>query len=88
MLTNARSLDLAEDFHRTNDMALATYLKLQGHTPQAVIWERATCYWLYRVTDHLLDSLDDFNESRALVEPKEYNKVFNQTKREFYDTKP
>lgn len=77
-----------EEFHRTNDMAMATYLKVQGHTSQRVIWEGGTCYWWFRINESLLDCVESFTNGDALIEPREYNRVFTQTKREFYDSKP
>lgn len=82
-----RDLD-PEEFFRTNDMSMATYLKVRGHVTQAVDWKSGTCYWIFRVSDLLLDEVDRFLGGDALIEPKEYNRVFTQTKREFYDSKP
>lgn len=82
----AEQLD-PEDFFRTNDMAMATYLKLRGHSAQTITWLSGTCYWVFRVTDALLDAVELFTGGEAVVEPKEYNRVFTQTKREFYDSK-
>lgn len=83
----ARMLD-PEDFFRTNDMAMSTYLKVRGHVAQTVEWQSGTCYWHFRISDLLLDEVDRFLAGEALIEPKEYNRVFTQTKREFYDSKP
>lgn len=77
-----------EEFYRTNDMAMATYLKLEGHPSQTVLWHGGTCYWVFRISDRLLDLADGFVGGDARVEPREYNRVFTQTKREFYDSKP
>lgn len=82
----AQELDL-EEFHRCNDMALVTWLKLKGHAVQAVRMEASTktCFWYFRNTDRLHDDIDTFHTKAALVEPTEYNKLFARTKREFYD---
>jgi hypothetical protein len=32
--------------------------------------------------------VEEFTAGEARVEPREYNRVFTQTKREFYDSKP
>ena len=76
-----------EEFHRSNDMALVTYLKMEGYTHQAVRWEDRTCFWYFRNTDGIHDMIDEFNSGRATVNPKEYNKEFTATKREFYDSR-
>lgn len=75
-----------DEFHKVNDMALVTFLKMRGHTVQDVTWSGQTCYWLFRVTDGLMDLIDDFVEGRARVEPREYNRMFSDTKRELYDS--
>lgn len=75
------------EFHKTNDMAQVTYLKVRGFDAQAMSWEGQTCYWAFRVSDSLLDTIDEFTAGDALVEPREYNRMFSQTKREFYDSK-
>jgi hypothetical protein len=74
-----------EEFYRTNDMALVTYLKLMGHAVQAWNWIGDTFYWYFDKGDALLGSVDDFLSDAARVNPREYNKMFNSTKREFYD---
>jgi hypothetical protein len=74
--------------YRTNDMAMVTYLKLCGHAVQQVYWESDTCYWSFLVSETLVSEVDKFLSSQARVEPREFNRVFNTTKREFYDTNP
>lgn len=79
---------LLDDFYRTNDMAMVTFLKISGHSVQKVFWEAGTCYWVFRVSEVLLELIDTFLAGNARIEPREYNRVFNSTKREFYDTQP
>jgi len=76
-----------EEFHRTNDMALVTFLKMQGHAVQMVQWDGNTCFWYFRLSDGLKSLVGEFTEGRGLVEPREYNRMFSLTKREFYDEK-
>jgi len=76
------------EFYRSSDMALATYLKICGHDPQRVYWDSATCYWVFRMSDSLEDQLELFHRGDSRVDPKEFTRVFTQTKREFYDTNP
>ena len=73
--------------HKTNDMALVSYLKVLSHTPQEVIFEGQTCYWYFTETDGLMDAIDVFGAGDAMVEPREYNKHFAHTKREFWQAK-
>lgn len=77
-----------EEFYRTDNMGMASWLKMQGHTPQRVRWEDQTCYWYFDKSDLLLGSVDAFLEGEARVEPKEYNRIFLLTKREFWDSAP
>lgn len=76
-----------EEFYRTNDMGMATFLKLEGHPCQDLQWSGTTCFWVFRVTDALLEATEDFLAGDARVEPKAYNKEYNATKREFYESK-
>ena len=86
MAQASADIDL-EDFYRTNDMAMATYLKMQGHPVQTLIWAHDVCFWVFRVTDALLEETEVFLEGGARVEPRAYNRTFSDTKREFYDSK-
>lgn len=76
------------DFYRSNDMAMVTYLKISGHAVQEVMWEADTCYWVFRASETLLSQVEGFLAGDARIEPREYNRVFNTTKREFYDSNP
>lgn len=77
-----------DDFYRTNDMAMVTFLKINGHAVQGVRWEAGTCYWLFRVSEVMLSQVEMFLSGKARIEPREFNRVFSHTKREFYDTNP
>jgi hypothetical protein len=76
------------EYFRTNDMAMTTYLRLQDHPVQGVYWEAGTCYWKFHATEALLRDVDEFVNDRALVNPKRYNRAFNSTKQEFYESNP
>lgn len=71
--------------YRTNDMALVSFLRMNGHSVQSVFWSNETCYWTFYPTDALLELADQFTQGGAQVEPRDYNKFFNITKRELYD---
>ena len=71
-----------EEFYRTSNMALVAYLKVEGHAAQAVRWEGESCYWYFDKSDPLLERIDTFMAGKALVEPKDYNRVFGLTKKE------
>lgn len=74
-----------EDFYRTKDMALATFLKLRGHSFQNVEVEGSTCFWFFRVSDSVMDLVDSYVENLAQVNPKEFSREFNNTKRELIE---
>jgi len=82
---NEDPLSNVQEFHKTNDMALVTFLKCTGYTVQGVRLEGSTCYWFFRVSEGLIDAIDDFSSGDALVEPREYNRQFSQTKREMFE---
>lgn len=80
------SFDPGQHF-KSDDMALVTYLKLVGHTPQGVGMEFDTCYWYFIKTDSLLDDVQSFGAREARVEPREYSKFFATTRSELFQTR-
>lgn len=74
--------------YRTSDMALVTYLKIKGCHTMVPEWAAGTCYWTFLASAELRRFVDLFTAKSALVEPTEYNRVFGETKREFYDARP
>jgi hypothetical protein len=73
---------------RTDDMALTTWLRMCGHTPQTIRWEGDQCYWIFYCNDSLLYLFDQFQKGESSVEVRAYNRAFASTKREFYDSRP
>lgn len=71
---------------RCNNMALVSFLRMNGHSPQRVYWEAdgETVYWEFFVLPALRTLMENFHRGEALVEPQEYNRQFQQTKREMY----
>ena len=69
-------------------MALVTYLKIMGCVTARPNWVANTCYWSFSPCPDLRRHIEIFQARAALVEPTEYNRVFGDTKREFYDTRP
>lgn len=72
-------------FYKTNDMALVTFLRIQGHPVQGTRWQNNSCMWVFRVNNNLLELVDDFMSDRAKVNPKEFNRHFTDTKKELYN---
>ncbi len=75
------------DFYRSSDMGVVTYLRVEGHTPQTMIWENDTCYWSFRITPALLSQLENYLADTSLVNPRDYNRRYAEVKREFYASK-
>lgn len=73
---------------RTNDMAMATYLRLLGHPVQEVYWDESQCYWKFLINQNLLRAYEDFVSGKALVDPKEFSKTYSITKSELHHNNP
>ena len=69
-------------------MALVTYLKIKGFEHSSPVWAVGTCYWTFDTSPDLRRHVDLFMAKASLVEPTEYNRVFGEVKREFYDSRP
>jgi hypothetical protein len=71
----------------TDDMALAAYLKLKGHTPLEVWYDANTyvCHWKFN--EFAVEDSADFLEDRARVNPRDYTKYFGYARREMFDAK-
>ena len=76
-----------EEFYRTDDMTAVTFLRYHGHQVQATKWNGDSCVWIFRVSDNLLDRVEEFVDGRGLVEPRAYGRAFSQTKKELYSHK-
>lgn len=76
------------DEYRTNDMAMATFLRVEGHPVQDVQWKFDTCYWVFHSSETLGLDVSRFEGGTATVEPKAYSKKFQETKKEFYHSRP
>ena len=72
----------------TNDMAMAAFLELEGHTPQKVEWTDDTCRWTFMLTEMCQLEVEEFQTDAARVNPREYTKYFAKAKREFHNSKP
>jgi hypothetical protein len=76
--------------HRTDDLALATYLRANGvrHLTMELVeypGDRGDqAEWVYTVTPRFKALLDDYNSGAALVEPRRYNSYLRQVRNELY----
>lgn len=74
------------DQFRTNDMAMAAYLRMNGHSTQKIEWSEGTCRWFFLAVPALVEQVNKFLADTALVNPRQYNRSFAETKREFYES--
>jgi hypothetical protein len=77
--------------HRTNDLALATFLRANGvrHLTMEIIEFPESdrpdqAEWVYTVTPRFKALLGDYNRGDALVEPRKYNSYLRQVRNELY----
>lgn len=85
-MASSEVLEDADEFYRTNNLALAAFLRHQGHAHQGMQWQGETCFWYFDKSDPLLEIVDKFFKGDALVEPRAYNKVFGQIRKELFDS--
>jgi hypothetical protein len=75
----------------TNDIGMATWLRHSGFETQEVGFTKPekpqNCYWSFLLTARLAESVDQFQRGDALIEPRNYNRLYNECKRELYDAK-
>lgn len=69
---------------RTDDMALATFLILEGHDVQDIQWELESCYFAFVNNDGLNALVSGFVSGSARVEPRNYNMAFGKLKRAMF----
>lgn len=75
-----------DDF-KTDDMCMVAALRYEGHTPQRVEWDGGKdgkCFWYFLNLEPLRDVVSKFLSRDLMVEPREFNHVFGETKKEFY----
>lgn len=73
-----------QDGFRTDDMAMVSSMKYMGHTPSQIVWEDEKCYWFFDRTTNLLAHVEEYLQRKLQVEPKQFNFLFGETKKEFY----
>lgn len=72
---------------RTNDMGMAAYFTMNGHSVQEVTWDGETCYWIFIQLPSIVELADVWAGGRAMVEPRQYNKFYADIRRTFFETK-
>ncbi len=83
----------SNQLQRTTDLAMATYLIMQGHTAsmeqvsEAIGQERPNHpqgAWVFDATPELAEQVEAFNEGEARVEPSAFQAQLNTTRRAMF----
>lgn len=69
-------------------MALVTYLRSLDHEPRGTKWDKGQCCWIFLQTDELTSEVLRFTQDEALVNPRQFNKLFARTKGELHAHSP
>jgi hypothetical protein len=74
------------DFFRTNDIGLAAYLTMSGHTLQGDEWQGQTCYWKFLLIPSVNELVELYLSRQALVEPVAYSRAVNPLRKGLVST--
>lgn len=66
---------------RTDDLALATTLRIRGFEPDHFELEGEKVMWVFSGDGELHATIRAYNAGEALVEPRRYNRVLRETRR-------
>ena len=66
---------------RTDDLALATTLRIRGFEPDQFELEGEKALWIFTGDGELHATVRAYNAGEALVEPRRYNRVLRETRR-------
>lgn len=79
------------ELFETNDISMGAWLRFCGFESQRVGFNKPekpnNCYWSFLLTTRLAECVDQFQRGDALIEPRTYNRFYNEGKRELYDAK-
>lgn len=70
---------------RTDDLALATTLRMYGFEPDWLELKGRKALWLFAIDEELRDLIRQYQAGEARVEPRTYNKMLRETRRELFD---
>ena len=73
---------------RTDDIALAAYLRYLDYPLEELEWDLNSCFFLFKRTDKLIADVQDFVSDEALVIPRRYSMVFGQLKKAMFEDHP
>ena len=76
------------ELYKTNDMALAAYLVMEGHAVQrmerAHERSRSVC-WVFAVVGSLMDAVAAYAAEDALVDPLAYTQTLSDVRSSMYE---
>jgi hypothetical protein len=69
---------------RTDDLALATTLRIRGFTQDGFELDGQKALWVFSGDGELHATIRQYNAGEALVEPRRYNRTLRETRRELF----
>jgi hypothetical protein len=70
---------------RTDDLALATTLRIRGFAPDGFELQGEKAMWIFSGDGELHATIRSYNAGECLVEPKRYNRTLRETRRELFN---
>jgi hypothetical protein len=72
----------------TDDLALATFLHME-HEIMGLEWrEPSDCFFIFELTDDLMDDAATFSGGLASVDPREFMRIYGALKRKMTASRP
>jgi hypothetical protein len=65
---------------KTDDLALATTLRVRGFEPDRLELDGGTAHWVFTGDGDLHSTVRTYKASECLVEPRNYNRVLRETR--------
>lgn len=69
---------------RTDDLALATTLRIRGYEPDRIELDGQKALWVFSGDGDLHATIRQYNAGECMVEPKRYNRVLRETRRTLF----
>lgn len=69
---------------RTDDLALATTLRIRGFEPDRLELEGTKALWVFTGDGELHATIRQYNAGECMVEPRRYNRVLRETRQRLF----
>jgi len=69
---------------RTDDLALATLLRIRGFEPDGFELNGTKALWVFTGDGELHATIRQYQAGEALVEPRRYNRVLRETRQRLF----